>query len=66
MSLESMEEIIQYMLGRKMTLRKYLLWLGVIPWVGISWLILGIVWKAYEIATCFAEHAECLIRIMVK
>lgn len=61
-----MKEIIQHTLGRKMTLRKFLLWLGVIPLVGVSWLILGIVWKAYEIAAYFAEHAECFIGIVVK
>lgn len=60
-----MELIIRYMLDRKMTLRKLLLWLGVIPLVAVCWVILAIAWKIFEIVSFSAYHLEVLLPLLL-
>lgn len=56
-----MRLIIRYMMSREMTLRKFLLWLGVLPLVGVCWLILLIVYRIFEIVTYLSENVELLV-----
>lgn len=61
-----MKEIIHYMISGKMTFRKLLLWLAVIPLVGVCWMVFGIAYKAFMMMTYVYDHLPSFLPLIFK
>lgn len=60
-----MKIILLYMLRGKMTFRSFALWLGVgVPAVSVCWLVLGMVYKLFEIVSYFHENIASVLNLI--
>jgi len=54
------------MLYGKMTFRKILLWLGVVPLILTSWLVCGCAWQLYKTLRYVFDNAPALLPLLLK